>query len=379
MSKRTPGLQKRGKNGIWYIDKRIKGYGRLYESTGTSELEEAERYLTHRLQELREQIQFGARAQRTFRQAATKYLEENLHKRSIDRDAQSLKIIDKFIGVKPLNLVHQETLKEFISFRQKQGVKSGTVNRDLAVVRRILNLAARLWCDDKGRPWLDTPPLIQFVKWNDARKAYPMGWDEQERLFSELPDHLREMALFKVNTGAREQEVCSLLWEWEFDLPELGKCVFVIPEDLVKNGEDRLIVLNSCARSVIDRQRGKNSEYVFTFNGHPVDRINTKAWRRAREVSDLPLVRVHDLKHTFGRRLRAAGVGLETRKVLLGHKNNQITTHYSAVEISELVDAVEKVSVKNTSTPTLTLLRSQNSRKIHAIGRGTRRKLSTAL
>lgn len=52
---------------------------------------------------------------------------------------------------------------------------------------------------------------------------------------------------------------------------------------------------------------------------------------------------VHDLKHTFGRRLRAAGVSLETRKVLLGHKNGDITTHYSAPEIQELIDAANRV------------------------------------
>jgi integrase len=54
-------------------------------------------------------------------------------------------------------------------------------------------------------------------------------------------------------------------------------------------------------------------------------------------------LRDHDLKHTFGRRLRANGVSLETRKVLLGHKNGDITSHYSAPEIEELLDAANKV------------------------------------
>ncbi len=58
---------------------------------------------------------------------------------------------------------------------------------------------------------------------------------------------------------------------------------------------------------------------------------------------NLPQVRVHDLKHTFGRRLRAAGVPLETRKVLLGHRNGDITTHYSAPELEELLVAANKV------------------------------------
>ncbi len=44
-------------------------------------------------------------------------------------------------------------------------------------------------------------------------------------------------------------------------------------------------------------------------------------------------VKVHDLKHTYGRRLRAAGVSFEDRQDLLGHKSGRITTHYSAAEL----------------------------------------------
>jgi len=68
---------------------------------------------------------------------------------------------------------------------------------------------------------------------------------------------------------------------------------------------------------------------------------------------------VHDLKHTYGRRLRSAGVSLETRKLLLGHKNGDITTHYSAAEIGELVVASNRISAA-TATPSITLLRASN-------------------
>jgi integrase len=53
-------------------------------------------------------------------------------------------------------------------------------------------------------------------------------------------------------------------------------------------------------------------------------------------------VRVHDLKHSFGRRLRAAGVSFEDRQDLLGHKSTRITTHYSAAELANLIAASEK-------------------------------------
>ncbi|MEW8484579.1 MAG: hypothetical protein AB2593_15110 [Candidatus Thiodiazotropha sp.] len=50
-----------------------------------------------------------------------------------------------------------------------------------------------------------------------------------------------------------------------------------------------------------------------------------------------------DLKHTFGRRLRAIGVSFEDRQDLLGHRSGRITTHYSAAELSRLIEAADSV------------------------------------
>lgn len=38
-----------------------------------------------------------------------------------------------------------------------------------------------------------------------------------------------------------------------------------------------------------------------------------RAWKNARKKAGLSHVRVHDWKHTFGRRLRSAGVSFEDR------------------------------------------------------------------
>ena len=118
----------------------------------------------------------------------------------------------------------------------------------LGVVRHILNLAAFEWLDEHSLTWLERPPKVTLLKVTDARKRYPLSWEEQTRLFKKLPDHLARMALFKVNTGCREQEVCSLQWEWEVEVPELDTSLFIIPETRVKNGEERLVVLNRRVR-----------------------------------------------------------------------------------------------------------------------------------
>ena len=56
----------------------------------------------------------------------------------------------------------------------------------------------------------------------------------------------------------------------------------------------------------------------------------------ARRRAELAHVRVHDLKHTFGRRLRAAGVSYKDRQDLLGHRSGRLTTHHSRVSPAKL-------------------------------------------
>ena len=73
-------------------------------------------------------------------------------------------------------------------------------------------------------------------------------------------------------------------------------------------------------------------------------------------------LRVHDLKHTFGRRLRAVGIPLETRKVLLGHRNGDITSHYSAPELEELLEAANRVcAVQSRKSHAMTLLKRKTA------------------
>lgn len=315
----------------------------------------------------------GERPQRTFRQAATKYLNEAT-KRSIERDARALQILDPHIGDYPIERVHAGTLSSSIDTRRAEGTRSGTVRRELAVVRRILNLAARLWRDEQDRPWLDSPPLLQMPDWRDARKPYPLAWDEQARLLQALPEHLHRMALYALHTGCREQEICSLRWEWEAEVADMQ--AFILPgephEDWqgTKNGEDRVVVLNRVARSVIDACRGEHPVHVFTYakRGQTerarVLRMFNSAWKRARASVGLPQVRIHDLRHTFGRRLRATGVSLETRKASLGHTNGDITTHYSMPELRELERAVELIAdARPGKNPAVTLIRAIGSKR----------------
>ncbi|WP_336512840.1 tyrosine-type recombinase/integrase [Stutzerimonas chloritidismutans] len=395
MAKRTiSGLYQR--NGVWYIDKIYRGQ-RIRESTGSSDRKEAEQYLIHRLEQLRQQHIYGVRRVRTWREAATRYLVEYKDQPSIGLTALYLEQLDPYIGDRPVDHIDDEALAPYVKDRlagrlrgspgKGRSVAPRTINIALERVIRVLNLCARKWRDEARRPWLDTVPMITRLDLRrSTRQPHPLSWEEQSLLFAELPDHLRRMALYKVNSGSREQEVVKLRWDWEIPVPELGTSVFLIPANFggrhenagVKNGDERLIVLNRVAKSVIEGQRGLDPLWVFPYgqpdkdgNATPMHRMNDSAWRKARKRAaamyeqrvkrtapvGFASIRVHDLKHTFGRRLRAAGVTEEDRKVLLGHKNGSITSHYSAAELGKLIDEANKISATDSRGPALTILR----------------------
>jgi integrase len=143
----------------------------------------------------------------------------------------------------------------------------------------------------------------------------------------------------------------------QFPCVGINTTAFIIPEEFIKNGDERLVVLNQIAESLVEEQRGSHVSHVFHYQGHPILRIYNSAWLRARKAAGLDKVRVHDLKHTFGRRLRAAGVSFEDRQDLPGHRSGRIATHYSSAELSNLIAAANTVCDRGQGRPELVVLR----------------------
>ena len=129
------------------------------------------------------------------------------------------------------------------------------------------------------------------------------------------------------------------------------------------------MVLNRIARKVVEGERGKHTRIVFTYRGEQLTRVRNNAWKRARDRAGLPQVRVHDLRHTFGHRLRAAGVSFEDRQDLLGHKSARITTHYSSPDLVRLLEAANVLCEKRPATVLRVAVGGSetNSRKTPAI------------
>ena len=153
------------------------GERRIRESTGTCDLAEAERYLAHLMEEIRQAEVYGVRPKRTFREAATQYLNEAT-KSSIQRDAVLLRILEPFIGDISLDAIHMGRLQPFIEARKAAGWKKRTINYGLQVIRHMINLAAYEWIDGYGLTWLANAPRIKLLREDDKTEPYPLSWDE---------------------------------------------------------------------------------------------------------------------------------------------------------------------------------------------------------
>jgi integrase len=303
----------------------------------------------------------GRRADRLFNEVAAHYLVKHQDKASIVSDAYHLKSVMPTIGHLPIHQVHDGTLAPHVERRLAAGPTHKTVNLELAIVRRLLNLCATTWRDDNGNTWLAQAPHITLLPLvGHQRGPRPISWSEQRLLLPTLPPHLARMSLFMLNTGARDDVVCSLRWAWEIQVQELGISVFEVPAAHVKGRKhSRVLVSNSVAQSVIESVRGQHDEFVFVYQRHrkdgtrgsgkprAIETMNNTAWQRARKEAGLGDLHVHDLRHTTGMRLREAGVLEPTIADILWHTSPSMTHHYSMAQIVELHRALEKIKDDN--------------------------------
>lgn len=384
------------KDGTRIINKIYKGES-IYRRLGKVSQEEAEQRLKQEIAMQDSAKQRGRDYRPVFADGAGRYLTESKAKRSAELLAWHVSLLLPFIGTLQLDHIHDATLEQFKESRRLDGVSPTTINRTLEVVRTILNRAARAWRDEDGMPWLRmASPLITMEKENPV-PPYPLSWEDQDVLFKELPSHLQIMALFDVNTGLRDENVCGLRWDWEIPVPEIGRSVFLISHGDYKTDVDHVAILNDAAWSIIEQQRASRKirlaksgitdykpdpdeetefDFVFPYDGHRVDTMNNSAWQKARIRAAMAMykaagneipkellkdgqrgtiitdelkkfmseampgfanVRIHDLRHTYSSRLRLAGVSQEDRNALMGHKSASIPEHYASADIGRLI------------------------------------------
>jgi integrase len=310
------GLHLRGRT--WYADYYVDGR-RVQESTRTTDPRLAKKFLALRVSEAERGV-FVRRTRVPLPELWERYLEyAKIHKRSWKRDQQMYATLSAFFGEIHLERITPARIERFQQRRVRE-VCPATVNRELALLKHMLNLAER-WNLRQGP---NPVRLVRFLP-EDNLQFQTLSEEDEKALLTFCPAYLQDMLVFALNTGLRCGDIFNLQWK-EVDLQKRRLNVFV-----QKTHRVLTIPLNDAAYGVLDAwSTMQKGPYVF-YNQMTGDRFrDLKAgFKQACKRAQLEGVTWHTLRHTFASRLIAKGADIVTVKELLGHSTILVTMRYA--------------------------------------------------
>lgn len=216
--------------------------------------------------------------------------------------------IKPYLGDRPLSALTTQELQKFYNTVKKKGrVKPdklhGTELADSMVrgihmmLHEALDMAVRL------RLIVKNPTVGTTIPKNNYPPKQILNDEQLDRFMKRIRQDERWYDFFytELTTGLRRGEICGLKWK-DFD---------------AENGKLKV------RRSVAKRKGGGLNIYEPEKPMHP-----DYAYHRLKTLlkqAELPLIRFHDLRHTFATHVLAGGVDAKTLSGILGHTNASFT------------------------------------------------------
>jgi integrase len=373
---------------VWYVQYYIFGKP-VRESSGSKTKAVAERFLSRRLRDAED----GIAPQNKIHRVTYESIRDGLlsdykisGRKSLrtSKDGKSQYIadvsaLDDFFAGQRAVEIGTDKIVQFIDSRQSKGASNGTVNRSLAMLRRMFNLAIQ------SRK-LREVPHFPMLKEANPRRGF-LEHSEFQKLRAELPEHLRAIFTMGYFTGMRLGEILKLRWSHV----SLKDGTLDLSHGTTKNDEARTIPLASELLEMlkIEREKNKTAEFVFVLKGERIKSFR-KAWSSACERAGLGkfvfLCRqckaetqrkgeddpemcatcqgtiyrsfhgliFHDLRRTGVRNLVRAGVPERVAMAISGHRTRSTFERYNIVSNRDLKLATAKLE---------TYLRNENGAK----------------
>jgi integrase len=360
------GIYKRGK--AYWIDYYDPNRKRVQESSGSSNQRDAESLLHIRKSEILRGV-YKQPVKISLGEFGERYMEHaKANKRSWLRDEQMLNHLYEFFGKeKPLSEIAPMQIEAY-KIQRRGKIADSTVNRELALLKRMFNLAIT-WDLYSG---LNPVRKVKFFREFNNRLRV-LSLEEEKKLLHNAIPYLQDLIRFAVNTGLRTGEIFSLRWS-HVDLNRGILSVFASKTQTIRE-----IPLNSEVRKVLEAWRLNQKNEIVFYNpqtGKPF--VDLKAgFALACEKAGIADVTWHTLRHTFASRLVNSGVDIVTVKELLGHSSISVTMRYAHTNIESKRAAVEKLGAFGDNLVTVPP-RKHDSRSVLSLKRVASYNVSTA-
>jgi len=249
-------------------------------------------------------------------------------------------------------------INQYIEKRLAAGAANATVNRELAGLKRMLNMGA-----NQTPPKVNRVPYIQMLKENNARQGF-LEHGQFLALREHLPDYLKGFVTFGYKCGWRISEIAGLTWK-QVDR-EQG--IVRLEVGTTKNKEARTVYLDNELREVFNAQwnRRKRSESLTPFvfpsaqgegkisdirrgwsracrgagigYGYKTDSQYVEKWEAMLPAGPL----FHDCRRSAVRNMTRAGIPERVAMMVSGHKTRSVFDRYDIVNGADLKMAAER-------------------------------------
>jgi integrase len=314
----------------------------IRESAHTTKPKEAEKFLRKRLGEISTGVYAGPKLEKIkVSELAEDLIREyriNRRKSIDDLEARWKLHLQPFFGVLRTIEVTSQLVAQYIDSRQQEKAENATINRELAALKRMFNLARQ-----STPPKVNSVPYIAMLKEDNIRTGF-LESKQHDSLAAETGKiglWLRAMFETGYTYGWRHEELLAL----RVRQVNLMAGTIRLEPGTTKNDEGREVTMTLPVRALLTQcVHGKSpDDHVFTReDGTPV-RDFRGAWSKACEAAKAPGLLFHDLRRSAARNLRRAGVAEGVIMKIGGWKTRSVFERYAIVSQTDIRDAMVKL------------------------------------
>jgi len=241
-----------------------------------------------------------------------------------EQTISGLKHLDAFFKGFRARGITIEELNRFVAKRLKEDANERTVNRNLALLRRMMNLAQQHGKIDR---LLHFP---MFSEQGNEREGF-VSQHQFEQIRERLPTHLHPLVTFLHDTGVRVGEARKIRWEQV----DLKRGLIVLSGEQTKNKKPRIIPLSPEISAWL-REMPRQDPIFDATNLR-------KSWKRATKAVKLDGILLHDLRRSALRDLVRAGVNETVARKISGHRTRSVFDRYNITDVSDQLAAMQKL------------------------------------
>ncbi len=225
-------------------------------------------------------------------------------------------------GKSKLNSITKLMVKTYMANRKLDEVSNATVNKEVSCLKGVLSRAAE-W----GYIEVNNLLGLKLLKEAPIRERY-LTREESRHLIDAAPTFLRDIIVFALGTGMRQDEIFGLKWENVILNQRFRHGEITI---VGKGGKRRNIRMNQTVYELLARKRRESKNcFVFPSPKTGVKIINIdRSFHEALKKAGISNFHFHDLRHTAASWMVQAGVPIYAVKEILGHSQVATTQRYA--------------------------------------------------